>query len=409
MRNGGHVALEAVSADNAGNGNRRGKAMSSTILGTRMKKRLACALAILATPVLATTADAATTLDTTNPFVNFIHEGGQPFTPGPTLTLNDTSVGDFKSFFARDVDAAPGIDIDVVATFQILPGNISNGAELGNRLVINDGTSHAAIASSITKNYLDGIGLRMAGGANSDPASYPVFVPVEHSSAPVTIRLRRTAAGDAELVEVNGVAPNPRAVLPAHMLPGITRALPSVEFGTSVEAVITVEYSAFRSERVVKPVAGALNLTSLRLGDPDSGDRIALRGDYALGATSGGIDPAGEPVTVTLSTPFGQFYPAPGVNPLQGFDVDGAATKRRWTLNDGERARTGIDQLTFDEAPANGGGVSLRDRRAGLPDADYSTVNVEITIGTGATADKLTGTASLVETREGSGSWRLQE
>lgn len=37
----------------------------------------------------------------------------------------------------------------------------------------------------------------------------------------------------------------------------------------------------------------------------------------------------------------GQFYPAPSAdfNPLNGF----LALKRRWTLNDAERVRSGID------------------------------------------------------------------
>jgi len=63
--------------------------------------------------------------------------------------------------------------------------------------------------------------------------------------------------------------------------------------------------------------------------------------------------------------------------------------------------------VVFDEDPNNSGSVFLRDFRASLADADFSTVNVEITIGTGATADKLTGTASLVQKPSGSGSWRL--
>jgi hypothetical protein len=225
----------------------------------------------------------------------------------------------------------------------------------------------------------------------------------------VTVRLRRYANGDAELVEVNGIAPSPRAVLTVDKLPGPTRAGGTVELGTaSVEARCTVAYSAFRSERVVIPVAGKLNFTRLSLNDADSSDRIRLRADYTLGSGSDGINPGVEPVTIKLSTPAGgQFYPSPDFNPLNGFDVQGVAGKRRWTLNDSERARTGIERLVFDENPNNSGSVFLRDFRANLADADFSTVNVEITIGTGATADKLTGTASLVQKPAGSGSWRL--
>lgn len=61
----------------------------------------------------------------------------------------------------------------------------------------------------------------------------------------------------------------------------------------------------------------------------------------------------------------------------------------------------------FDEDPNNRGGFFLRDFRTTLADADFSTVNIEITIGTGPTQDKLTGTANMVEEPAGSGRWRL--
>ena len=87
--------------------------------------------------------------------------------------------------------------------------------------------------------------------------------------------------------------------------------------------------------------------------------------------------------------------------------MQGVASKRRWTLTDSERARTGVEQLIFDEDPNNSGGISLRDLRATLLPGDYSTVQVEIAIRAGATPDRLTGTAELVEKSLGSGSWRL--
>ena len=112
-------------------------------------------------------------------------------------------------------------------------------------------------------------------------------------------------------------------------------------------------------------------------------------------------------MTIRLSTPAGgHFYPSPDFNPLVGFTVQGPAGKRRWTLTDSERARAGIEQLVFDEGPQGTGAVSLRDVRTTIPPADYSSVFVEITIGTGATADSLTGTASLVQRPVGSGRWR---
>lgn len=378
----------------------------------RMKTRVTCVLTIFAMLALETTAlwpvrvEAATTLDPTNT-ANFKQDGTQPITPGSVLLFDDQSVSDFCVLFANDGDAAAGVEVDLIATFKVRVTTRLN-ADVGSRVVINDGQTKAAIAAAVVINGVNGVGL-LSQGAASDPASYPVFVAADWQAAPVTVRLRRYANGDAELVEVNGIAPSPRALLTADKLPGPTRPATTVEFGAgSLEAQCTVEFSAFRSERVVIPVAGKLSFTRLRLRDADSVDRIQFRADYTLGSGSDGINPAVEPVTIKLSTPVGgQFYPSPDFNPLNGFNVQGAVGKRRWTLNDSERARTGIERCDFDENPNNSGSVFLPDFRASLADADFSTVNVEITIGTGAAADKLTGTASMVEKPAGSGSWRL--
>jgi hypothetical protein len=275
-------------------------------------------------------------------------------------------------------------------------------------VVINDGQTRAAVAECVVINGVNGIGL-LSQGSVSDPASYPVFVPVDWQTAPVTIRLRRWANGDAELIEVNGAAPTPRALLTADKVASLTRSGTTVELGcASPEARCIVEYSAFRSERVAQAVAGTLNFTSFRLRDADSADRIRFRADYTLGASSDGINPSLDPVSLKLFDMFGtQIYPTPDFNPLAGFDVQGKVGKRRWTLNDAERARTGVERLLIDEDPSQRAGIAFRDIRTAVADTDFSTVKVEITIGMGATADKLTGTANLVEKPFGSGTWRL--
>jgi hypothetical protein len=202
---------------------------------------------------------------------------------------------------------------------------------------------------------------------------------------------------------------SPRALLTADKLASASHSFACVEFGcASPEGTCTVPYNAFRSERVVNAVAGTLSFTSFRLRDADSADRIRFRADYTLGTGNNGIDPSLEPVTVKLTTLAGvQFYPVPDFNPLNGFDAQGRVGKRRRTLNDVERARTGIKQLLIDEDPRQKGGIAFRDIRTTLADEGFSSVKVEITIGAGATADKLTGTANLVERPFGSGKWRL--
>lgn len=367
-----------------------------------MRKILATVLILTA----AFSASAAITLDPANPTANFNKEGTQPHTPGAALRLQDTSAGDFVYFFVNDLDAAPGLELDVTATFQI-SSFAPNNADVGNRIVINDGVGHAVVAACARLNNVRGIGL-LGQGLASEPASYPVFIPVDWQTAPVTIRLRRTAAGDGEIVEINGVAPTPRAILLAAQLPGGTRPNPSVEFGAhSPEAEATVDYFALRSEKIAPAALGTLTFTKLRLRDTDSVDRLRFRADYTLGSTSDGIDPATQPVTVKLSTPAGQFYPLPDFNPLNGFTVQVQTNRRRWALNDAERARTGIERIEIDEDPNKTGAFFLRDFRTTVLYTDYSTVNVEVTIGTGASQDKLTGTATLVQKPPGSGRWRL--
>jgi hypothetical protein len=269
-------------------------------------------------------------------------------------------------------------------------------------VVINDG-QRAAIAACVVRNGERGIGL-LAQGAAPDPASYPVFVPVDWQMF-VTLRLRRSAGGDAEIIEINGVTPNPRAILPAAQCAGPTRSVPSFEFGArSVEAFCTVEYTAFSSETVSLPVAGTLSFARFRIRDSESNDRLAFRAEYSLGPASNGIDPAVEPVTIRLATPgCCDFYTAT----LSGFTVHGRAPRRRWVLTDAERARTGIEQLVIDESPGNGGAIVLRDGRTELDDRYFGVVNASIGLGAGATGDALTGSARLHEQRAGSGIWRL--
>ncbi len=221
------------------------KAVANRLLGVVTTAVSAFALSSTATRI-----EAATTLNPQD-ISNFTQDGSQTATTGTVLTLTDLNIGDVVIEWANEPDAHAGIDLDVIAKFQVTANN-ANNADAGNRIVINDGLTKSAIAACVIKNGVNGIGL-YSHGSFSDPASYPVFVAVDWQAAPVTIRLRRTAIGDAELVEVNGVPPSPRALLTSANAPGITRPGWTVEFGAaSPEATITVKYSVFRSERVVK-------------------------------------------------------------------------------------------------------------------------------------------------------------
>ena len=235
-----------------------------------------------------------------------------------------------------------------------------------------------------------------------DPANPTANFTIETAN-PVA---RTSALGTAQILEVNGVAPEPRVELVRSSQPSPLRPRtgPTVEFGCmNLEALATAEIVVFRVERVGAPVAGNLTFTRFRIRDTDSTDKLAFRADYQLGTGTNGIDPATEPVTIKMSVPGWEFYS----QTLNGFTLRGAAPRRRWTLNDAERLRTGIEQLVIDEDPNNTGGIFLRDVATELADVHFGSVTAEITIGTGALADKLTGTAQLVEKDWGSGNWRF--
>ena len=238
----------------------------------RAAKTGALLLGLALTVFTATPAMAEVRLDTANPLADFTQEGGQSFTGSPTvLSLNDGAITDIVNLYAPDPDAAAGGAVDIVATFMVVVGSLS-GADLGVHLVINDGESKAVIAALIVQGGVKGIGL--AGGTDfSDPLNYPVFVPVNWS-APTTVRLRRTAEGDGEIVEVNGVAPSPRALLVSGLLAPRNRVGSTFEFGcTSPEATVNVDFTEFFTEepfppQVIVPVdGGAATLTPVTIND----------------------------------------------------------------------------------------------------------------------------------------------
>lgn len=253
-------------------------------------------LTLVAITVLSPTpARAVVTLNTWNPLANFSVEGTQPFTTSPdAIQLLDQSVSDLVNFYGVDSDAAPGTDLDLIARFQVQTTTPLN-ADSGVRFTINDGQSKAVMACAVTVAGVRGIAL--ASGVNfSDPANYPVFIPADFTQ-PTSLRIRRSASGDAEIMEVNGIAPNPRAVLAAVSLPPRNRLYPTVEFGAAgVEALVDVIIGPVFTERplapqVIVPVNGAApTLTPVTINngagdqnDPHiSGDLVAYASDFSI-------------------------------------------------------------------------------------------------------------------------------
>lgn len=323
---------------------------------------------------------------------------------GTIVQFSDSSNADVCAIYLPSPCAAPGLEVDVVASFQVRSVT-PNNADGGFRVVINDGRTKSAIASCAIINNQRVIALAGA-GSPSDAGTYPAFVVVDWIGT-VTFKLRRWADGSAEILEVNGTAPNPRVYLRSDQVAPRTRAGASFEIGCmSAEGLTNADVTKFYAEMPPTPIMGALDFTDFRIRDTDSADRLRFRADFALGAGSDGIDPSIELVAVRVSTPtYGQFYPArtADFNPLSGFDVQGRTPRRRWSLNTDERIRTRIERLDFDENPNQTGAIVLRDLWTSLPDADYSTVIVMVDSG----LDLFTETLHLVEKRSGSGQWRL--
>jgi len=100
-------------------------------------------------------------LDTSNPFANFSQETatGQGVFPTPTvLTVQDINSGDINNLFARDPDAAAGIELDIVVRFDISIFTSAN-ADTGVRFIINDGTGNAAYLCCINNGGTLGVGI----------------------------------------------------------------------------------------------------------------------------------------------------------------------------------------------------------------------------------------------------------
>lgn len=328
-----------------------------------------------------------------------------PSTSPTTLQFSDSASGDFSGIALPNGCAAPGLEVDVVASFQVRSVTPDN-ADCSFRVVINDGQSKSAVVCCV---IIDGdrvLALRGAGPA-SEAGSYPASIPIDWLSAPVSIRLRHAADGGAELMELNGVAPNSRVFLRADQVANRSRPGASSDIGCfSPQALADVDVTEFYAEAPAASIPGVLAFTQFRIRDDNSNGKVRFDADYTLGGSTDGIDPAAELVTVRLSTPaYGQFYPAPTAdfNPLSGFDLKGITPQRRWLLNAAEEARTGIEKLRVHEDLNQSGSIVLKDANNSPPAIDYSTVNVEIVVGN----DRFTGTVQMIEEPAGSGRWRL--
>jgi hypothetical protein len=157
----------------------------------------------------------------------------------------------------------------------------------------------------------------------------------------------------------------------------------------------------FTFQPIAVPTTFTLSLSEIQLRAAGAPDKVQVQGTFQLAGASDGIDPAAQPVSLRLSTPAGEFYPAlaSGLMPISGFDV----TPTGWAISATEKRRTGIQSFVIDRTPT-GFSFSLVDTGTALPALDYTAVSVELVIGN----DAGSASASLRQWPASSGNWQLR-
>ncbi len=126
--------------------------------------------------------------------------------------------------------------------------------------------------------------------------------------------------------------------------------------------------------------AGGLLVPRIAAAEGIEDDIVHVRGAFVLGAASGGIDPATEPVALRLLVPPGdRVYPA-GTDfmPITGF----VRTADGWALSSGEKARTGLQAFDIRRTDQPGRFTfNFVDTQTPLAVRNYGVVWVELTIG----------------------------
>ena len=231
-------------------------------------------------------------------------DGGQAPIFAPTVVLfADASAADISGLLVQSPYAAAGSAVDLVATLQVTP-QVPNGVDAGFQLAINDGASaNSAVLACLLIGGVPHLGL-VSNGNRDELGAYPAVVLADWITQPITARLRRTAEGGAELVEINAQALEPRPSLPPGWLAPPTRAGTTFEFGCfSGPAILNAQVTELYVETVA-PAAipfGRFQARAdivLRSGAND--DRFDVEALLAPGAGSDGFDPLTEAVTLRL-------------------------------------------------------------------------------------------------------------
>lgn len=312
-------------------------------------------------------------------------------TPGSVLTIADSG-GTHLAFYG-DLGATGAGAIEVAASFRINTAVgyvLDGGGDSGVRAGFTDGSKWFMACFVADPNVANGalrVALLLDGsfstGIQADWSILTDCTVRRVTDAQGTTFAELTVAGQTERIE-------------ARTLPASTRAAPTLEFGCYGDvAKATAEFQSLALNTVKLVPFATFAVRDLRIRDVDTNDALRLRADFALDPDSDGIDPATEMVSLELSNGAGVFY----TQTLNGFDVHGQAPRRRWSLNDAERNRTGIERFDIRED----GAIILGDRHTSIPTLDYSTVDVFLAIGDDAGSAE----AQLVEHPAGSGRWRL--
>ncbi len=297
--------------------------------------------------------------------------GGQPpFVTSTEVQFRDLNPSDVSALYMHSDCAAPGIAVDVVASFRYQGPPSPNNADGGFRIVINDGQSRSAVLACALLNGTPYLSLAQS-GSPSEPATYGVGVAFDWLTQPVEARLRRLADGSAQLVTVNGDPPGQTVFLAPDMVAGRTRLGASFEFGcTSVEGTASVDVTGFYAETTVAttPFASLAARADIWLGPGRAHDRFDLQALATLAAGSDGFDPLTEDVTISLG-------PGQWTIPAGSF----RAERGGWYAYRGVIGTTG---LSVSIAPWSGGRVLVAALGAGASlDGVANPVGVGLTLG----------------------------
>ncbi len=289
--------------------------------------------------------------------------GGTGTSDGTQIIVDRSNTGSNLAFFRQETSAGGPVTVEVNVK---LTSGVTNG-DAGFHFIINPGSGGEVRVGLFAET---GVGTRagILGGGLAPVQSLDFDWP-----AGGTFRMERTAAGGAILHVGSNSTPE---VTEINLSPTSRPGPPTFEFGFLTGNQQDKAFLGAISEvGIVAPPVG-LVATLLKIF-PSGAEKVQFDAVGTLPAGAS-IDPTTENVELRLSTGGAEFYPdSRWANPISGFNNGDP-----WSITNAEKKRTGIESFTISHPDENDQfQVHFVDTKADIPDLDYSTVEVELTIG----------------------------